>query len=561
MRSDGRVRDTGIGGTVPGPADDLLVDFSDDGDSAVVVDTSGSRCPDPDRPVSEGRTAVAPRRPDRPPSRASGPCRPVPRCCGHDGVVTLTDRSGTPVQQLEAHQDVVRDVVVAPDGTWAATGDNGAAGHLWDIDPATGLWSEREALTGHDGEVVDMAVDAAGRRLLTLSRDHTLITWDMSADGGFGEAYPALEERWISNRPQLIESEGLLVAPTRSGTNVWPAEPARPGHAERRRDISRPRAPATRWTEVVVGDTIEHAQLGSSVAVSPDGSMVAVTWGRGTTILDTGTRAVIETIVLPPGGIIAEDDGQQSASVVSCAAWTPDGAHLLLVRGRATWSRWTRPPGSVDGALVGIVAQSIEASHDGRRFAVGQPRMPRSSSWMPPTSTWNGGSPLARSDLVLDLSFSPDGRLLAGAAARSSCTSSTPRPGNRRGRPARVHDGWALQTEWMDDGRTIATSGADGTVALFDVERGLVRALPLPASGEPGTGFAHLVPGPDDELVVLSGDRSGRRYPMRPSAWLEQACAIVGRDLTQAEWDRYLPGRDLPAHVQRPVTGHGKQTG
>ena len=65
---------------------------------------------------------------------------------------------------------------------------------------------------------MDIGVDAAGRRLLTLSRDHTLITWDMSADGGFGETYPGLEERWISNRPQLIEPEGLLVAPTRSGT-------------------------------------------------------------------------------------------------------------------------------------------------------------------------------------------------------------------------------------------------------------------------------------------------------------------------------------------------------
>jgi len=44
---------------------------------------------------------------------------------------------------------------------------------------------------------------------------------------------------------------------------------------------------------------------------------------------------------------------------------------------------------------------------------------------------------------------------------------------------------------------------------------------------------------------VLGGDRSGRRYPLDPSVWLDEACAIVaGRDLTPAEWDRYLPGRD-----------------
>ena len=123
--------------------------------------------------------------------------------------------------------------------------------------------------------------------------------------------------------------------------------------------------------------------------------------------------------------------------------------------------------------------------------------------------------------------------------------STTPRPGNWQGCRLGCTTAGLLQTEWLDDGRTIATSGADGTVALFDVDRGLVRALPLPASGDPGSGFAHLLPEPDEDLVVLSGDRSGRRYPMRPSVWLEQACAIVGRDLTQAEWDRYLPGRDL----------------
>ena len=97
--------------------------------------------------------------------------------------------------------------------------------------------------------------------------------------------------------------------------------------------------------------------------------------------------------------------------------------------------------------------------------------------------------------------------------------------------------------EWLSDGRTVATSGSDGTVSLFDVDRGLVRGRPLAASGEPGKGFAFLVPDPTDRLVVLGGERAGRRYPLEPSAWLEEACAVVGRDLTRSEWERYLSGR------------------
>ncbi len=151
---------------------------------------------------------------------------------------------------------------------------------------------------------------------------------------------------------------------------------------------------------------------------------------------------------------------------------------------------------------------------------------------------------IAADDIVSDLSFSADGRLLAGGGQFGLLhvwDTSTWRPASE---PVAVHDGALMQVEWLADDRTVVSSGGDGTVSLFDVDRELVRARPLPASTEPGEGFAHLVVGADDQLVVLSGDRSGRRYSMDPSTWLEQACAIVGRDLTATEWARYLPGRD-----------------
>ena len=35
--------------------------------------------------------------------------------------------------------------------------------------------------------------------------------------------------------------------------------------------------------------------------------------------------------------------------------------------------------------------------------------------------------------------------------------------------------------------------------------------------------------------------------PLSPERWVEKACALVSRDLTQDEWDRYVPG-DQPLH-------------
>jgi hypothetical protein len=37
------------------------------------------------------------------------------------------------------------------------------------------------------------------------------------------------------------------------------------------------------------------------------------------------------------------------------------------------------------------------------------------------------------------------------------------------------------------------------------------------------------------------GKRADR--PADPAVWLEEACAVVGRDLTAGQWRRYLPDR------------------
>ncbi|WP_139173419.1 hypothetical protein [Geodermatophilus telluris] len=52
---------------------------------------------------------------------------------------------------------------------------------------------------------------------------------------------------------------------------------------------------------------------------------------------------------------------------------------------------------------------------------------------------------------------------------------------------------------------------------------------------------------PTDDLVFFSDRELVMRYPTDPSAWLRAACEVAARDLTRAEWDRYLPGRPYAA--------------
>jgi WD40 repeat protein len=367
-------------------------------------------------------------------------------------------------------------------------------------------------------------------------------------------------------RASIRPGAGQIVAPTRPGTSPSDIRSQAPG-PETLSVAATFLDPDTGEVvgDVVLGDTTEDSTFGSSVAVSPDGSMVAVTWGPGTTVLDTRTHEVIKKIVLPPEINAAVGDESLPATIVESAAWTPDGSTLLLgAVGNAEESTGPLLGGAAaddrrGGYLVpvntttwdvgqrieiGGGAQTIETSPDQRVMVMANTAASELVVLDAAGLYVERRLQLTQVDWVLDLSFSPDGRWLAGSGSNFLYVFDTT-TWELEWPPVQVHDGWALQTEWLDDGRTIATSGSDGTVALFDVERGVVRALALPASSEPGSGYAHLVPGPDDELVVLSGDRSGRRYPLDLSAWLDEACDIVaGRDLTPAEQSRYLPGRD-----------------
>ena len=179
--ADGSGRPTGIGGVVAGPIEGVRAHFADDAGSVVVWDDSGTPAATLVQ-LPEGRQVpiAAPPRP-----AATTGFRALGTGVAQlwdDGVVTLVDRAGATVQELNVHRETVQDVAVSADGRWAVTVGDGAQVFRWDVDPATGRWSGPERLAGHVGDVVGVEVDAVGRRMATVSLDGTAISWDMSGD-------------------------------------------------------------------------------------------------------------------------------------------------------------------------------------------------------------------------------------------------------------------------------------------------------------------------------------------------------------------------------------------
>lgn len=467
-----------------------------------------------------------------------------------DGAVALYDEQGHESQVLDVHRHPVNDVVVAPRGGWAATADDSGNVVVWDVDRRSGLWTQRESLEGHEGPVTGAAVDRTGRTLVTVSQDGTAISWDLSADAGFGSRVAGLGDQWVSNRPQVVLPGRLVVLPAR------PAAATLADFMLGRPVVAVFLDPRTGRVvdRVLVGGTVPGVLYGSSVAVSPDATKVAVTYGRGAAVLDTRTRKVLARIVLDD---VVGDQGERGPEPVWGSVWTPDGSRLLLaadgermddtdgglvVVDTETWTP-ARDRVDLDGA-----AQSMEVSPDGRRLAVAMGLASVNSAQQATVRMLDARTldlqavlPLEQGEAPFDLSFSPDGTRLAVGGDPGTLSVFDVATGRRLHEPAQLHTDFLQQTEWLD-GDTVVTTGRDGMLSLYDAERGLVRAE-LPGSSDGKVGYTYLTSVTPQEVTAVTGAGDGRRYSLELSGWLDYACLVAGRDLTRDEWSTYLPER------------------
>ena len=552
---DGTRRELGVQGIAPGALSDLEVVLSDDGGTAVLVDPPSRSAAFAE--LDSGRQVPLEDPTDDPATFFEFRALPDGAALlGSDGTVTLYDTDGRIRQQFDALPGAAIDLDVAPDGTWGVTVGAESAVVLWDIDAATGRWSEKEVLTGAGGTVGTSLIDPSGNRMYTMSSNNRLMVWDVSPTGGFGAPRPGLDDRWITDEPGVVEPGELVVAPTRPfGTAVsgdWPY--FGPGTSEVAATFVDPRTGEV-VDEVAVGETLEESYIGASVAVNPDRSLIAVSSGLAVTVLDARSREPVTTFTVPAAGYPGPDGQPLPVGVVGCLAWTADGSRLLL--GIQVGDPTTSTPGGTllavdtgnweiaDEATVDVVPEAIELSPDGRNLAL-------AGGWNTALEIRDAATLDERStvDLGSDtrlwaLSWSEDGELLL-ATGEGGGLHVVEVDTWQAHAPAFASDAARLQIEWLPDGRTVALTGAGSTVRLFDVDRS-VATMGLPPAVENVQTPTFMAPDPSGNLVILGDQELVMDYPMTPSIWLRTACEIAGRDLTLAEWELYLPGREYRA--------------
>ena len=107
-----------------------------------------------------------------------------------------------------------------------------------------------------------------------------------------------------------------------------------------------------------------------------------------------------------------------------------------------------------------------------------------------------------------------------------------------RSNPSGPHIAGGYMIQFSPDGQRFTTSGS-GRVGLWDARTrsylGSVTAEP-----ESHAGFAQGT----SDVLIASVDGEVSIWDPRPEAAVRAACRIAGRDLTQWEWDTYLPERE-----------------
>jgi WD40 repeat protein len=439
-----------------------------------------------------------------------------------DGVVVRDAATFERRFTLVGESEGVNALEFGPDGTQLAAGYADGKIVVWDL-PSRG---QVHSFLGQTKEVTDMAFGPDGKALYSVAPDGLLLAWDLDGTRGF--------PGW---RSYSAEPEGIDLArsiPSPDGTKVMYQSYGN-GVQDR----------AIQFRDLTTGDLTPLTEVpgllpGSSYVWSPDSSVLL------TSGIDPVTKAHwLESWDPATGASIRRNDH----TPVSSVTFTRDGSTIIAVDPQT--SVWRIDPTTLEVEGTPMALPELDAKE-----------------WDYPTLSPDDRTLLVRrwftnnTIVVMDLAtgqtrdvplgsfpdtwaFSPDGAGLAVFFGGESEWVVLDVAALREGRLEYLHkashfpSNHVWEMTYSADGSQIITTG-NGVVDLWDAET-LAPLGSLTAGSRDDVATAR----PMEGHTVLIAQPRGKvlTWDNREQHVIDLACRLAGRNLTQSEWNSYLPNR------------------
>jgi WD40 repeat protein/membrane-bound lytic murein transglycosylase len=409
------------------------------------------------------------------------------------------------LRRFVGHRGPVTAVAASPDGTRIATAGADGTVRVSALSPAgrppAANGPPPIVLAAHAGPVRAVRFSRDGRLVATSGSDGTARIWELAV----ARPRASLSGSAIAFLPDGDGdgNGGVVTAGGDDGSlRFWDVRGAPAGRAIERE-----------------GERVH------GLAVSPDGSRIAVIDSGGTVELREAASGRVERRIPPRAGAWAAD-----------AAFSPDGRRLAIARSDGTAAVIDVATGVERLALAGhgdaVAAVAVAAGPDGSRIATAGPdRIVR---------LWDADSGRALAAFrghggnVRALAFGPGARWVVSAGedgtARVWETSTVT---SRRVVTLRGHSAGVTAVAFAADGATLATAGADRTVCLWDVEAGVQR---LRLEGHSDGVFSVAISPDGRRLASASLDRTVRVWEMPPPGVAPQPASTIRGDGARAYW-------------------------
>jgi WD40 repeat protein/DNA-binding SARP family transcriptional activator len=424
----------------------------------------------------------------------------------HD--LVLLDATTLSVQRrLEGTSEQLNTIEFSHDGTIVAAGTEEGTVVLWEVAAGT----RRDQLHGQAGSTQGIAFSPDDATLYSVSDG--LLVWDLRGD-----------RRLIRRIAQVVPGDSfsdLAVAP--DGNNVAYFDTT----------ASAENADTIQFRDVMTGE------LGDPIATGHSNWDWRPTDGQQFATADRD--GFVRVWDRRRGQLIAER--QVTHRSIGGIAYTNDGQRIVVGERSGAVLQ-------VDAETLDPVGDRIERDLDIRRmFTTPDPRtvLVLLTGDAYALIDLVEGTVERRADLGIVpawLDVSPDGKRLAVGATTGQVGVIDLGSGEWVRPPIDAHDGWVQRVAYAPAGATFASSGDDGQLVLWDGTTGDQLATLVPV--HPNVSAAVEFQADGHTLLIASHDGALYTFDTRLESWIDRACTVVPRNLTEHEWTEAIG--DRPYH-------------